>query len=200
MVGPALSKITISTGEKIAFVGNLATMLSAGIPIIEAVDSLSEGTKGNIKTILDALKADLMQGKRVYVSLSAFPRVFDTVTLSLIHASEEAGTLETTLKDLREHIQKDAEFLDKVKLAMLYPMFIFIVFIFVLFVILIFVMPKISSVFSRLRVELPLPTRMMIYVSNLFTQHTLYVVLGAAVFIASCIIIFKTQRQIYRAQ
>lgn len=195
MAAPALQRITISTSEKIALVGNLATMLGAGIPIIEAVDSLLEGTKGNIRTILETLKADLMQGKRVYLSLSVFPRVFDTVTISLIHASEEAGTLETTLKDLREHIQKDAEFMDKVKLAMLYPTFIFLIFIFVLLVMLFFVMPKISSVFMRLRVDLPLPTRMMIAVSNLFTQHTLYVGLGFAAFVVASIIIFKTQKQ-----
>jgi type II secretory pathway component PulF len=195
MATPAFQRITISTSEKIALVGNLATMLSAGIPIIEAVDSLLEGTKGNLKIILETLKADLMQGKRVYLSLSVFPRVFDTVTVSLIHASEEAGTLETTLKELREHIQKDAEFMDKVKLAMLYPGFIFLVFIFVLMVILLFVMPKISLVFSRLRVDLPLPTRAMIYVSNLLTQHPLYVGLAFAAFVLVCVIIFRTQRQ-----
>src|ERR1700693_5598319 len=103
-------------------------MLEAGIPILETVNSVLEDTKGSQKKILETLKADLMQGKHLYYSFAHYPKVFDAVTINLLKASEEAGTLETTLKDLRDHIQKEMEFIDKIKFAMIYPLVILTVF------------------------------------------------------------------------
>src|SRR5690348_15016226 len=113
--------ISLKNSEKIALIGSLATMLTAGIPILDVVNSLLEDSKGNQRKILDALRADLMQGKHVYITFSKFPRVFDKVTVSVIKASEEAGTLDITLRDLKQTIQKDIEFSDKVRSAMVYP-------------------------------------------------------------------------------
>jgi len=176
-----LRRMSLSSGEKIALIGNLATMLGAGIPILEAVDSLLTDSKGNSSKVLDALKTDLMQGKHIHNSFSAFPNVFDSVTISLLKAAEEAGTLETTLVDLKDHIQKETEFIDKIKLALVYPILISIVFVGVLIVILLVVVPKISTVFSRLKVELPLPTRILIIVSDTLIHRTLYLGIGFAV-------------------
>lgn len=165
--------VTLSSSEKLGLIGSLATMLSAGIPILEVVNSLGEDAKGGQKKILDALLEDLMQGKHVHQTLFRFPRVFDKVTVNVIKASEEAGTLDITLRDLKQTIQKEIEFTDKVRSALLYPSFIIIVFGLVLLMILTVVVPKISSVFSRLRVELPLPTRILIFLSELLIKHTL---------------------------
>lgn len=165
--------ITISTSDKIGLISNLSTMLSAGISIIEAVDSLLEDSKGNSRKILEVLRSDLMGGKRLHASFARFPLVFDKVTVNIIRAAEEAGTLDVTLKDLRTTIVKDVEFSDKVKSAMIYPIIIVIVFFGVLFMILIFVIPRISTVFSRMNVVLPLPTRIMIFVSNLLLHYTI---------------------------
>lgn len=170
--------VTLSHNEKISLIGNLATLLSAGIPILESVNSILEDTKGSQRKVLEQLKADLMQGKQVAASLAGFPGVFDKVSLNLIKASEEAGTLETTLKDLRSFIQREAEFLDKVKLALVYPALILIVFLGVVLMVLIVVVPKISLVFSRLRVELPLPTKILIFLSNMLLKQTIWVVGG----------------------
>ncbi len=172
------SKISLSGGEKIELIGNLTTMLTAGIPILEAVNSIAEDTKGNQKKILETIKADLMQGKQISTSLASYPRCFDKVTVNLIKAAEQAGTLEITLRDLEEHIQKDMEFADSIKFAMMYPALILVVFAGVMAVMLVFVVPKISTVFSRLRVTLPLPTKIMIFMSDLLLKHTLYLVGG----------------------
>ena len=189
-------KITLSHTEKAALLGNLATMLAAGIPILEAVESVLEDTKGNQKKILTALKADLMQGKHVSASFAAFPRVFDQVSINLIKASEEAGTLETTLKDLREHLQKETEFADKIKFAMIYPLLILVLFTGLLLMILVVVIPKISSVFSRLKVQLPLPTRILIFVSNLLLHQTWYLVGGLALFLTVSIWAYHKNRRL----
>src|SRR5258708_22870901 len=111
--------LSLSTNEKIGLVSNLTTMLTAGIPILEAVDSLAEDAKGNVKIVLHELQTDLAQGNRVNTTFAKFPRTFDAVTVSLIKAAEEAGTLSRILKDLKTDIQKQAEFSDKIKGALM---------------------------------------------------------------------------------
>jgi len=189
-------KLSISTADKIMMISNFSTMLSAGISILDSVDSLLEDTKGNQKKILQTLRDDLMQGKRVHVSFAKFPNVFDKVTISIIKAAEEAGSLDTTLKDLRDNIKKESEFSTKVMSALTYPILIMIVFIGVLSMILVFVIPKISVVFSRLKVNLPLPTKIMIFVSNIILGYTAYFVIGCIVLIVGFIALYKTKKKL----
>ena len=188
--------ITLSNTEKLSMLRNLGVMLGSGIPLAEAVESLLEDTKGNLRKVLLTLRADLMQGQQISGSLAGFPRVFDKVTINLIKAAEEAGTLETTLKDLQEHIQKEIEFTDKIKFAMIYPGLIMALFSGVLVMILTVVVPRISSVFSRLRVELPLPTRILIWASNLLLDNTALIIIGLTVVVAGGIILYRSQRQL----
>ena len=134
-----LKNVGLSANDKITLISNLSTMLAAGIPILESVDSLLDGSKGGQKIILETLKADLVQGKRIYASLEQFPKAFDKVTINIIKASEEAGTLSETLKDLIITIKKEIEFNDKIRGALIYPMFIMVVFVGVLLMILVVV-------------------------------------------------------------
>lgn len=192
--------ISLSTNEKLALISNLSTMLTAGIPILEVVESLREDSKGNQKKILQTLSEDLVQGKRVYSTLAKFPRVFDKVTVNIIKASEEAGTLDVTLKDLIINIKKETEFTDKVKSAMIYPIFIMVVFIGLMLMILTVVVPKISTVFSRLKVELPLPTKILIFLSNMLMQYTIPIVIGAILLIIGFIFLYRrNKRELMRA-
>lgn len=170
--------LRISSAEKLGLISNLATMLSAGIPILEVVDSLLEDAKGNQRKFLESLKSDLSQGSHVSEAFARFPKMFDKVTVNLIKASEEAGTLDVSLTDLKTSIKKDAEFMDKIKGALTYPVLIFIVFIGVLIMILVVVVPKISGVFSRLKVPLPLPTQMLIAMSQILTHYTIIVIIA----------------------
>jgi type II secretory pathway component PulF len=186
--------ISISNADKLGLVGSFATMLTAGIPILEVVNSLREDSKGGQRKILDYMLEDLMQGKHIYLTFSRFPQVFDRVTVNVIKASEEAGTLEIALKDLKQTIQKDMEFSDKIRSALVYPVFIVFVFIAVLLMILVVVVPKISTVFSRLSVELPLPTRMLIFASNLLVNHTLEFLGGAGVIAVLVFVLYKSRK------
>ncbi len=177
-----LARVTLKGTEKLELIGSFATMISSGISILEVVRSLSEDVGGGQKLILDELASDLSQGKRIYITFAKFPRVFDRVSVNVIRASEEAGTLDLALADLRKALQKDMEFNDKVRSALMYPAFIVALFIAILGLILIFVVPKISTVFLQLRVPLPLPTRIMLFLSDLIVKNTLWVGLGFAAF------------------
>jgi type IV pilus assembly protein PilC len=120
--------------------------------------------------------------------------VFDKVTTNVIKASEEAGTLDVTLKDIRDNVRKSMEFSDKVKSSMTYPIFIMMVFFGMMAVNLFFVMPKISMVFTSLKVKLPLPTKMMIAASNFVSKNPIPI---AATFIlaAAIFMFFYTQKR-----
>lgn len=164
----------ISEKEKLILLSNLGTMLAAGIPILEAIQSILDEAKGSQKKIIEQVKKDLSEGKTLSSSFATFPKTFDPVTVNLIAAAENAGNLETVLNDLTVMIRKEAEFNDKVKAALTYPVLVMITFTLILLMILTFVIPRISTVFTRLNVELPLPTKILIMLSNFFLAYYPY--------------------------
>lgn len=190
------ARATLSNNDKITFISNLATMLSAGIPILEAVESLLEGSKGSQNLILETLKDDLAQGKRVYMTMEKFPRVFDKVTINIIKASEEAGTLDITLKDIIGILKKDIEFNDKIRSALIYPVFILLVFIGVLLMILTVVVPKIATVFQRMNADLPIPTQIMIFLSDMLLNYTIQLTLGILTLAFVFIFLYKRNKRL----
>jgi len=192
-----MKNISISTNEKIALVSNLSTMLDAGIPILEAIDSLLEDSRGSLKKVLETVREDVTSGKRLSSSFAKFPKIFDSVTVNIVKASEESGTLDVVLKDLRDNITKETEFNDKIKSALIYPSVIMFVFAGVLIVILTFVIPKISTVFTRLKVELPLPTKILISASNLILNYTLPTILGIAVLTFGIFFLYRSKKKIF---
>lgn len=191
-----LERITLKNNEKIGLISNLSTMLTAGIPIMEAVVSLLEDAKGNQKKILETLRDDLAQGKSVSMSFARFPKVFNKVTVNILKAAEEAGTLDVVLKDIKENIQKEVEFNDKVRSAMIYPLLIFTVFVGVLLVILTFVVPRISKVFERLNVDLPLPTKIMIWLSNVMLSYTIPFIIVIVLVLVGLFFLYKTKKRL----
>jgi type II secretory pathway component PulF len=189
--------ISLANSEKIALISNLYTMLSSGIPILDTVESLLEDSKGNSKKLLLTMKSDLGQGQHLYYTFGKFPRIFDKVTVNIIKASEEAGTLDETLKDLVSTIRKDMEFNDKIRGAMMYPVFIIGLFFTILTVILVVVMPKISKVFGQLNVPLPLPTQIMIFLSNAILTYTIPIVIVIGTIIAGIVYLYKNHKKLF---
>lgn len=189
--------VSLSSNDKIALISNLSTMLEAGIPILESIDSLLEDSKGGLKKILETLREDVTQGKRIHFSFAKFPNVFNKVTVNIIKASEESGTLDETLRDLKDIIAKENEFSDKIRSALIYPTVILVVFIGVLIVILTFVIPKISLVFTRLKVDLPLPTKIMIFVSNLLLTQTIPVIAGMILLSVIMLFLFRRYKRVF---
>lgn len=192
----SVKNITISNNEKLSLFSTLSTMINAGIPILEAVDSIIEDSKGNTKKIIESVRDDLIQGKSLSTAFSKFPSVFDKVTINVVKASEEAGTLEIVLKDLKTQLQKDMVFMDSVKSAVTYPIIIFVLFFVVMLIILVVVIPKIATVFISLRVTLPLPTQILIFMSNIILHYTIPLILGFVVIIACLIAVFRFKKSL----
>lgn len=183
--------------DQMILLSNMHTMLAAGIPILETVDSLLEDSKGNIKKLLLVLKDDLTQGQHVAVTFAKFPKIFDKVTVNIIKASEEAGNLDTALDDIRGNIRRQSEFNDKIRSALIYPAFIMVVFVAVFLMILIVVMPKIGTVFKSLQVTLPVPTKIMIFLSDALVNNPLPIIIGSALFFAAVFYTFKSNKRAF---
>lgn len=184
----------LSANDKITLVSNLHTMLSSGIPILETVNSLLEDSKGGSKKLLEVMRDDLAQGQHLYNTFQKFPKSFDQVTVNIVKAAEDSGTLDTALEDLKMNIRKEIEFNDKIRSALIYPAFILIVFVLVMIVILVVVVPKIGTVFKQLNVDLPLPTQIMIFLSDALLTYTIPIIGIVVVFIASVIFVYSRNR------
>ncbi len=191
------NSISISAQERLYLISNLGTLISSGIPIIEALDSLLSEAKGQVKKLLLTLKEDLNQGKTITESFSKSPKAFDPVTVNLIKAAEEAGTLETTLKDISASLAKDLEFSGKVKGALAYPILVVVVLVSVIILNLFFVIPRIGRVFVNLNIALPLPTKILIAVSRFTTSNTILVVLSIFALAVLLIALYKAKRDVF---
>jgi type IV pilus assembly protein PilC len=189
-----IENLTLSGTEKLNLISNLSTMINAGIPILSAIHSLAEESRGNTQKILQQVQIDITHGKQLNESLAKFPRVFNQMTIKIIRASEQAGKLDIILADLKEEIKKDIALNRKLKSAMTYPIIVFFVFIAVLTMILVVVMPKIATVFSQLKVTMPLPTKILIGSSYILLHYTWYVLGGLAALTTLLVMLYKKQK------
>lgn len=189
--------ITIANAEKLGLLSNLSTMVNAGLTLAEAIESLLEDSTGNLKIVLTGIQADITQGKPLHSAFSKYPKIFDSVTVAIIKAAEESGTIDVVLKDVKNTVKKDIEFIDKIRAALTYPMVILVVFFGVLMLLLTFVIPKISDVFLRLRVTLPLPTRILIVVSNVILHYTVPTIIVVAALTVFLVVLYKKKRQMF---
>ncbi len=177
MVKNPTAKIRLSTKERLGLFTDLSTMMTAGIPILEATESLIYDAKGNQKKVLVKLRASLYNGEPLSRALRQMPRAFDPVSINLIRSAEAGGTLETTLHDIVVATKKEMEFTDQLRSTMIYPLFVMVVFLGIVILMLSFVIPRVSEVFSSLNVTMPWITKEMIKASNIFTKHWLIIII-----------------------
>lgn len=188
--------LALPSSEKLNLLSNLATMINAGLTMAEAVEALLGDATGTLKVVLTGIQEDITQGKALHMSLSKYPRIFDSVTVALIKASEESGTVHIVLKDVKNTVKKDIEFMDKIKSTLTYPVIIFIVFTGVLLLLLAFVIPKITTVFLRLRVTLPLPTKILIALSNIVVNYTIPTIITTVSIVILLFFLYKRQKKL----
>ncbi|HSX35442.1 MAG TPA: type II secretion system F family protein [Patescibacteria group bacterium] len=189
------TKVRLSGKEQLAFFTDLSTMLTAGIPLLEAVELLEPDAKGNIKKVLTEIHKSLNNGDTLGTAMARFPRAFEPVTINLMKAAEMGGTLEDTLKDIVIAIKKRVAFGNSLRLAMIYPAFVMGIFSFIVIMLLTFVIPRIGKVFTSMHVKLPLATRTLIASSNFFIHRWPFVLGGIVLLIVIISIIVKTQKR-----
>ncbi|MFH0906836.1 MAG: type II secretion system F family protein [bacterium] len=162
----------ISLVDKMMFSKHLAVMIKAGLSLNQALKILTEQTKNSkFKRIISEIEQNVRQGESFSDSLKKYPKVFDNLYVNMILVGETSGNLNKVLDILAEQMKKDHELLSRVKGAMIYPSVIIVAMIGIGILMMIMVVPKLTSVFSELGVNLPLSTRIIMGISNFLKNN-----------------------------
>lgn len=172
-IGMFLDRIfnRVSFGELVMITRQLATMISAGLVLSEAIDILEEQQSNKtFKKVLLEISQDIKGGFTFAQALSRHPDVFPRIYTNLIRSGEASGKLDTVLKQMADGLEKDREFKARIKGAMIYPVVVLSMMVVVIIIMMIFVIPKLTSLYQQSTLELPLPTKILITTSNLFVN------------------------------
>lgn len=182
-----------NTHEKIMFARNIASMLEAGLALSRALEVISRQTK-NEKTrgVIDDINDRIKKGSSFSVALSAYPKIFNSIFVSMTNAGEESGNLVESFKNIAGQIEKSYLLMKKVKGALVYPGVILIAMIGVGFFMLTNIVPTLSKTFMELGVELPATTKFIIALSNFLQEETLLFFGTIALLILGVVSAFKT--------
>jgi type IV pilus assembly protein PilC len=154
------------------FTRQLATMIDAGLPLVQSLDILSQqAEEETFQEIIKTVKNEVEAGATLAAALQKHPKVFDDMYVNLVVAAEEAGTLDVILGRLATHIEKMEELKKKIRSALVYPAMIVTVAIGVTIILMVFVVPVFEKLFAGIGSTLPLPTRVVIAVSNIFKRY-----------------------------
>ncbi|MCW5628336.1 type II secretion system F family protein [Comamonadaceae bacterium G21597-S1] len=153
------------------FTRQLATMMKAGVPLLQAFDIVGRGNPNpRVTKLLSDIRTDVETGTSLSVAFRKFPLYFDNLYCNLVEAGESAGILDQLLDRLAVYMEKTEAIKSKIKSALMYPITVLIVAFVVVSVIMIFVIPAFKEVFTNFGGDLPVPTLVVIAMSEFFIE------------------------------
>lgn len=153
--------------EVVAFTRQFSTMVSAGLPLTDALIILEKQTKNQkFAKIIAQVVADVTGGMSLSGALSVHKSAFDTVYIKLVEAGETGGVLDKIFAKLADNLEREREFKAKTRGAFVYPAIVVSVMVLVMAIMMIFVIPRLTSLYAEIGASLPLPTRVLIALSN----------------------------------
>jgi len=169
----------VSPVDTLAFTNHVCLMLKSGIPLPESILILEKQTSHpSFRKMLLKIHQEIANGQPLYKALSQFPHVFDAFYVSLVRVAEESGSLEKNLGYLALHLKKQHEFSGKVKSALLYPSIILGVAFITGIGLSVFVLPKLIDLFASLDVELPLSTKILLFIAEAMRDYGIFILVG----------------------
>jgi len=185
----SLGRQKIKKKDVAVFTRQLATMIDAGLPLVQSLDILASQQENKaFKEVIKGIKDDVEGGSTFAGSLRKHPKAFDDLYVNLVVAGEEGGILDNVLNRLAVYIEKAEALKKKVKSAMVYPSTIVGVAVIVVAVLMIFVIPVFEKMFTSMGHTLPLPTLIVIGMSNILKKYIFLLV------IALIILVFMLRR------
>jgi type IV pilus assembly protein PilC len=167
------------------FTRQLATMMKAGVPLLQSFDIVSKGAANPaVAKLLTDIKTDVETGSALAAAFRKFPLHFDQLFCNLVQAGEQAGILETLLDRLANYKEKILAIKSKIKAALFYPIAIVAVAFIITAVIMIFVIPAFKEVFTNFGADLPAPTLLVMAISDWFVGYwyIIFPVIGGAIY------------------
>ncbi|MDP3619156.1 MAG: type II secretion system F family protein, partial [Ramlibacter sp.] len=154
------------------FTRQLATMMKAGVPLLQSFDIVGRGNpNGSVTKLLNDVRTDVETGTSLSAAFRKYPLYFNALYCNLVEAGEAAGILESLLDRLAVYMEKTEAIKSKIKSALMYPISVVVVAFVVVAVIMIFVIPAFKEVFSSFGADLPAPTLFVIALSEFFVAY-----------------------------
>lgn len=170
----------VSTRDLVAFSRSFASLIDAGVPLIEALRILADQTNNSyFRSVTLQVVDDIDGGVKLSQALAKYPKVFPAFYRNMIKSGETVGALQRTLLYLADYTEREYQLKSAIKSALMYPIFIISVFIIVFFIMMVFVFPRLSTILTQIgggKEKLPFVTRFIMGVSD-FTSHWFLVIL-----------------------
>ena len=168
----------IKSSEVVSLTRQLSSMLTSGMTLLRSLEILKNQV-GNqaLVDIIDSIIKDIQEGASFSRAIAKYPKVFSPVYIALVEASEGSGLLDKAFLRLADTLEKQQKLKGTVMGALMYPAIVIFMMVVVVFVMMIFVIPQISSLYQSMSVSLPLPTLILIQVSNFFVSFW-YTIVG----------------------
>ena len=167
----------IKQSDVIIFCRQFSTMIDAGLPIIQCLEILySQQENKTFKNLLKNVKDSVEGGETLAEALQKHPKQFDSLFVNMIAAGEAGGILDTILRRLSLYMEKAAKLKSQVKGAMIYPLITIIIAIVVIAVIMVFVIPVFKEMFASMGGSLPMPTQVVVMMSDFVKSNLLYII------------------------
>ena len=178
-VAKAAAKKKVKPDELVIFSRQLATMVNAGIPLVQSLDILSEQMESiGFRHIITQVRGDVESGSSLSAALEKHPRVFSVLYTNMVRAGETSGMLDEILDRVAGYLEKNTQLTRKVKSAMVYPAVVSMMAVGITMVLLLKVIPTFKEIFESLGGALPAPTQMLINLSDTLRYSFIYVVAG----------------------
>lgn len=181
----SFGKKRIKMKEVAVFARQFATMQGAAVPIVKSLDILADQSSNpSFKEVIQSMVVDIESGLTLANALAKYPKIFSPIVVSMVGAGESGGFLDKALLSIAEGLEKEVKLKQKIKSAMTYPVVIFSLAILMCVGMLLFIVPIFDTMFKSLGGELPLPTQILVALSNFLKVGAI----PLAVVIAGCVI------------
>ena len=160
----------ITTSDVVVFTRQLSIMVNAGLPITEALMIIRTQSKGQMQKVATSILTDIEEGGSLSSAISKYPEVFSPTYIALVKSGEAGGVMDEVLARLTENLEKQGEFTSKIKGALTYPVIVVVAMVLVAVVMIIFVIPKMMAMYADFGAALPLPTRILLGISDFATK------------------------------
>ena len=182
--GPGSKERGVRTDEMVIFSRQLATMIDAGIPLVQALAVLGEQAESkNFKNIIINIRQDIEAGMSFCDALAKHPNAFSELFINMARAGEASGMLDEVLDRLASYLEKSAALARKIKSSLVYPAVVISMAIIITTVLLIKVVPTFKGIFDMLGGKLPVPTLILIGISNLVRKYFIFTVVGIIIMV-----------------
>lgn len=189
----------VKPAEVVMFSRQLALLLESGTDIVTSLDLLqSQIDNQTLCSIVGEVASDIRGGSPLSVAMSKHPRAFSHMYYQAIAAGEQGGNLEVVLRQMADYMERSVVTQKQIKGALTYPVIVVVVAVVVVLVLVSFVFPTFAGLYSQFNIELPLPTRILIGITEWVNHYGLYLLLGILTAVAAIYIYIRTPAGRYR--